>query len=41
MVAERAADIIKGKGMLEASNVEVGLGDNWENLQRSASAVGS
>ena len=40
MVAERAADIIKGKGMLEASNVQVGLGDDWENLQRSSSATG-
>jgi choline dehydrogenase len=38
MVAERAADIIKGKGMLEASNAGVGLGDEWESLQRSTSA---
>jgi len=38
MVAERAADLIKGKGMLEASNVAVGLGDGWESKQRSSSA---
>jgi choline dehydrogenase len=37
MVAERAADIIKGKGMLEASQAVVGLGDEWESLQRSTS----
>ena len=41
MVAERAADIIKGKGMLEASDVAVGLGEDWESLQRSSSSVGS
>ena len=35
MVAERAADIIKGKGMLEPSNAGVGLGRDWETLQRS------
>ncbi|MGK0398063.1 MAG: choline dehydrogenase [Gammaproteobacteria bacterium] len=34
MLAERAADIIKGKGMLESSNVVVGLGNDWENVQR-------
>jgi choline dehydrogenase len=34
MLAERAADIIKGEGMLEASNVVVGLGNDWENVQR-------
>ena len=38
MVAERAADIIKGKGMLEASHAVVGLGDDWESLQRSTNA---
>jgi choline dehydrogenase len=36
MLAERAADIIKGKGMLEPSDAEVGLGQDWETLQRSA-----
>ena len=36
MLAERAADIIKGKGMLEASDAPVGLGRDWETLQRSA-----
>ena len=35
MLAERAADIIKGKGMLEPSDAPVGLGQNWETLQRS------
>ena len=35
MLAERAADIIKGKGMLEPSDAEVGLGQDWKNLQRS------
>ena len=35
MLAERAADIIKGKGMLEASDAGVGLGQDWETLQRS------
>jgi choline dehydrogenase len=38
MLAERAADIIKGKGMLEASDASVGLGQDWETLQRSATA---
>ena len=36
MLAERAADIIKGKGMLEPSDAEVGLGRDWETLQRSS-----
>ncbi len=35
MLAERAADIIKGKGMLDASDADVGLGKDWETLQRS------
>ena len=39
MLAERAADIIKGKGMLEASHAVVGLGDDWESKQRSTSAA--
>jgi choline dehydrogenase len=39
MLAERAADIIKGKGMLEASQAVVGLGDDWESKQRSTSAA--
>jgi choline dehydrogenase len=39
MLAERAADIIKDKGMLEASQAVVGLGDDWESKQRSASAA--
>jgi len=39
MVAERAADIIKGKGMLEASTAAVGLGEGWKSKQRSTSAT--
>ncbi len=35
MLAERAADLIKGKGMLEPDDAEVGLGQDWETLQRS------
>ncbi len=35
MLAERAADIIKGKKPLLASNVEVGLASRWEDMQRS------
>ena len=35
MLAERAADLIKGKGMLEPSDALVGLGQDWETLQRS------
>ena len=38
MTAERAADIIKGKGMLEPDDAVVGLGQDWENLQRSVLA---
>ncbi|MDH3220773.1 MAG: choline dehydrogenase [Gammaproteobacteria bacterium] len=38
MLAERAADIIKGQGMLEPSDAEVGLGHDWETLQRSTTA---
>ena len=39
MLAERAADIIKGKGMLPASEAVVGIGEDWQNLQRSVSAA--
>ncbi len=38
MLAERAADIIKGKGMLPPSDAEVGIGRDWQTLQRSTSA---
>jgi len=38
MLAERAADIIKGKGMLEADDSSVGLGQDWETLQRSSTS---
>ena len=34
MVAERAADIIKGRGMLPPSDVSVGLAPEWELRQR-------
>jgi len=37
MAAERAADLIKGRGMLEPSDAEVGLGRDWQTLQRSVS----
>jgi choline dehydrogenase len=39
MLAERAADIIKDKGMLEPSDAAVGLGQNWETLQRSTTTI--
>ena len=39
MMAERAADIIKGKGMLEPDDAVVGMGEDWEKLQRSISAA--
>ncbi len=38
MLAERAADIIKGKGMLTPAEADVGLGQDWETLQRSVRA---
>ena len=34
MVAERAADLIKGKGMLDPANVDIGLSQTWESQQR-------
>ncbi len=37
MLAERAADLIKGKGMLSPSSADVGLGQDWQTLQRSVS----
>jgi choline dehydrogenase len=39
MLAERAADIIKGKGMLAPSDAAVGLGQDWQTLQRSTSTI--
>ncbi|HKJ52024.1 MAG TPA: choline dehydrogenase [Gammaproteobacteria bacterium] len=39
MVAERAADLIKGRGMLEPSDAAVGLGRDWQTLQRSTVAT--
>jgi hypothetical protein len=35
MVAERAADLIRGNAMLEPSDAPVGLGRDWQTLQRS------
>lgn len=34
MLAERAADLIKGRGMLEPSDAAVGLAENWQARQR-------
>ena len=34
MLAERAADIIKGKGMLAEDNSPVGIAENWRTEQR-------
>ena len=34
MVAERAADLIKGKGMLHPSDAGIGLAENWLESQR-------
>ena len=39
MLAERAADIIRGRGMLEPSAAPVGLGKDWETLQRSTGII--
>jgi len=39
MLAERAADIIKDNGMLEPSAAAVGLGQDWETLQRSTTTI--
>ncbi|MCP3689048.1 MAG: choline dehydrogenase [Gammaproteobacteria bacterium] len=36
MLAERAADIIKGKGMLATADATVGIGHDWEVVQRSS-----
>jgi choline dehydrogenase len=35
MVAERAADLIKSKTTLPASNAEVVMEKNWQQVQRS------
>jgi choline dehydrogenase len=34
MLAERAADIIKGQGMLPEDNSPVGIAENWQTEQR-------
>ena len=39
MLAERAADLVRGCETLPASNVEVGLAPNWETQQRSTNPV--
>jgi choline dehydrogenase len=35
MLAERASDLVRGVKMLPASDVPVGLVENWENSQRN------
>lgn len=35
MVAERAADLIKNKGMLSASNAPIGMDPDWKTKQRT------
>ncbi|WP_238929195.1 choline dehydrogenase [Citrobacter sp. R56] len=35
MLAERAADLVRGRAMLVPSEVEVGLADKWETQQRT------
>ena len=35
MLAERAADMIRGRPLLPASNAEVGLAEGWETRQRT------
>ncbi|WP_079202777.1 choline dehydrogenase [Pseudomonas sp. CC6-YY-74] len=35
MLAERASDLLRGRGMLPAADVQVGLAANWEAAQRS------
>ncbi len=34
MVAERASDIVKGKGMLEPSEAAIGISESWQTQQR-------
>ena len=34
MTAERAADLIKGKGMLAPSDAAMSLAENWQTEQR-------
>ena len=36
MVAERAADIIRGRKLLSASEATVTIDPNWQQQQRSA-----
>ena len=36
MLAERAADLIRGRAMLAPSDVRVGLADHWEIQQRTS-----
>lgn len=39
MLAERASDLLRGRGTLPAAEVEVGLAPNWETAQRSAAPL--
>ncbi|MCY1435777.1 Oxygen-dependent choline dehydrogenase [compost metagenome] len=36
MLAERAADLVRGRQMLPPANVVVGLAQNWETQQRTS-----
>ena len=36
MLAERAADLVKGSSPLAAANVPIGLAPKWEHRQRPA-----
>ena len=39
MVAERAADMIRGRPLLPSSNALVGLAEGWNSRQRSHTPV--
>ncbi|MGU7782145.1 choline dehydrogenase [Burkholderia sp. PU8-34] len=36
MLAERAADLVRGRPMLDPSNVSIGLAEKWETQQRTS-----
>jgi choline dehydrogenase len=39
MLAERAADLVRGRDLLPSSNVEIGLAPEWETQQRTKAPV--
>jgi choline dehydrogenase len=41
MLAERAADMIRGRPLLPSSNVPVGLAEGWDKRQRPRAPVRS